>query len=103
MIEIGGDVLALLLHAHELRQYLQVDIDYLPEGQKRQEDMLFITSVIVDFSELLMAALSLFTFLLPALEGFSALYDAMANEPVESSVDPMPCIYTRCMLDGGCG
>ena len=96
VIEMIADVIAFGLHFYEVYVLLNDDDSELDPKTA------FLFSAVIDLGEFAMAIISLFVFLRGAFTGFEDLYDAMGEKPVESSVDPMPCIYTSCSFGGMC-
>ena len=101
IVEVVGDLFAMLLHLFEL-------FEYNHSGEQVEANLIttaaFAFSIVIDFSEFLLAVLSLFQFLLPAIDGFSDLYESMndPNPAAASAVTALPCFYTSCTHGGVC-
>ena len=101
VVEVVGDVFAMLLHLFELFEYNQ-------SGDQVEPNLIttaaFAFSIVIDFSEFLLAVLSLFQYLLSAIDGFYGLYYSMndPNPAAASAVTALPCFYTSCTHGGVC-
>ena len=101
IVEVAGDVFAMLLHVFELFEYSQSEDQVEPNLITTAA---FAFSIVIDFSEFLLAVLSLFQYLLSAIDGFYDLYYSMndPNPAAASAVTALPCFYTSCTHGGVC-